>query len=118
MTARLASLAACLMAAGCTGGDVPKPRPIPVARDIVEQVRSAFEGYSKGQPLSSEQQLFDTWIAELQTSEAAGADLLGAGLREIAASPARAKAVATGVLAKLPARPSGGTPANGPPASR
>lgn len=111
MSIRRASLIACLIAAGCGRGDVPKPRPIPVTMDVAALVRGSLEGYSRGQPVGSEREVFDTWIAEMRASDASGAELLAAGLREIAASPARAKTVATRLLAKLPAGGSAEQPA-------
>lgn len=94
-------LIAGLLATGCGGGDVPRPRPIPVTRDVVQEVCSFLEGYSKGQPVGSERQLFDAWVDQIRARDPSVADLLGPGLRDIAASPSAAKAVAIRLLNKL-----------------
>lgn len=91
-------LIAGLLAAGCGGGDVPRPRPIPVTRDVVQEVCSFLEGYSKGQPVGSERQLFDAWVDQIRARDPSLADLLGPGLRDIAKSPSAAKAVAIRLL--------------------
>jgi hypothetical protein len=114
---RLAAFVACgcLFAAGCSDGDIPRERPIPVQGDIFLQVRSVLEGYSSGQPVGSELQLFDGWIAEVQAKDPAAAELLAAGLREVAEAPRRAKAVATRLLSKFPAGVSREQPAKNRP---
>lgn len=116
MPSLVACLITCLLAAGCSQGDVPRPRPIPVARDVMREVRSFLESYSKGQPVGSERQLFDAWVDQIRARDQPAADLLGPGLLEIADSPSRAKAVATRLLTKFPGGRSEGTSASGPPA--
>ena len=106
MTIRLTVLVACLFASGCSGGDIPRARPISVQGDIFLQVKSCLEGYSNGQPVGSERQIFDSWIEQMRAKDPGAAELLVAGLQEIAASPRRAKVIATRLLIKLPAESS------------
>lgn len=101
----VACLIAGLLAVGCGRGDVPRPRPIPVNQPILQKVRYFLEGYSRGQPVGSERQIFDSWVDQVRAEEPSAADLLGPGLREIAASPSEAKAVATRLLVNFPAIP-------------
>lgn len=113
MTIRLTVLIACLFATGCSRGDIPRARPISVQGDIFLQVKSCLEGYSSGQPVGSEQQLFGSWTDEMRAKDPGAAELLVAGLQEIAASPRRAKFIATRLLTKLPAESSAEKPTKG-----
>jgi hypothetical protein len=67
----------------------------------MQEVRSFLDRYSIGQPIGSEQQLFDSWVEQIRARDPSVAELLAAGLRKIAASPSEAPAVARRLLAKL-----------------
>ncbi|MDZ7615722.1 MAG: hypothetical protein U1E05_01885 [Patescibacteria group bacterium] len=91
-----------LPVAGCGGDGTQKPRTIKVVqRTGVERAKQLLESYAAGNPVGSEAESYGEIVAGVREEDAAKADMLEAGLKEISANPAMAFRKSKELLGKL-----------------
>ncbi len=96
------ALAILLPLAGCGGQSSQQQRTIEVVEQSgIDQAKDLLQGYADGNPVGSEADGYASVVSAVREEDAAKADILEAGLAEIAASPSGAASKAKDLLGKL-----------------
>lgn len=87
---------------GCGGSSTQQPRAIPVVQQTgLDQARQLLQGYVDGNPVGSEADMYGDIVSAVREEDSAKADILEAGLNEIAANPSIASRKAKELLGEL-----------------
>ncbi len=87
---------------GCGGSPSQQPRAIPVVQQTgLDQARQLLQGYVDGNPVGSEADAYGDIVSAVRAEDSAKADVLEAGLNEIAANPSIAGRKAKELLDEL-----------------
>ena len=87
---------------GCGGPSSQQPRAIPVVQQTgLDEARQLLQGYVDGNPVGSEADMYGEIVSAVREEDASKADILDAGLQEIAANPSIAARKAKELLGEL-----------------
>jgi hypothetical protein len=87
---------------GCGGSPSQQPRAIPVVQQTgLDEARQLLQGYVDGNPVGSEADSYESVVSAVRAEDSGKADILDAGLKQIAANPSIAARKAKELLDEL-----------------